>query len=80
MPLYETFSYNDNLPLRLSCQLPEKLKIVGDRDPEMLLILRLLSGNVKLTHNYTNKIIKSRVNYFSSDFSAFINWKKEFPL
>ena len=80
MPLYETFSYNDNFPLRVSRQLPEKLKIVGDRDPEILLILRLLSGNVELTHNYTNKTIKSRVNYFSSDFSAFRNWKKEFPL
>ncbi|MPS33141.1 MULTISPECIES: hypothetical protein [unclassified Salinivibrio] len=80
MPLYETFSYNDNLPLKIYRQLPEKLKIVGNRDPEILLILRLLSGNVELIHNYTDKKIKTRMNYFSSCFTKFSNWKKEFPL
>lgn len=79
MPMYETFSYKDNLPARILARLPEKLKIFDDRDPEVLLILRLLSGNVELTHNYTNKTIKSRINYFSSDFSSFSNWKTEFP-
>ncbi|PSU69508.1 hypothetical protein C9J20_01155 [Photobacterium phosphoreum] len=80
MPMHETFIYKDNLPIRVSRQLPEKLKIANDRDPEVLLILRLLSGNVELTHNYTNKTIKSRVNYFSSNLSAFRNWKTEFPI
>ncbi|MEZ8715901.1 hypothetical protein AB6D81_07890 [Vibrio splendidus] len=79
MAMYGTFGYKDNLPARISRQLPEKLKILDDRDPEILLILRLLSGNVELTHNYTNKTIKSRVNYFSSDLSSFRNWKNEFP-
>ncbi|NMD50874.1 hypothetical protein HG547_04410 [Shewanella sp. DNRA4] len=79
MPLYETFSYKDNLPLRFIGQLPEKLKITNNRDPEILLIIRLLSGNVTLTHNYTSKTIKSTVNYFSSDLSKFRNWGKEFP-
>ncbi|MEZ8579438.1 hypothetical protein AB6D24_06305 [Vibrio splendidus] len=79
MPMYETFSYKDNLPLRIFRPLPEKLKIVDDRDPEILLIMRLLSGNVELTHNYTSKVVKSRVNYFSSDLTPFNNWKTEFP-
>jgi hypothetical protein len=79
MPMYKTFSYKGNLPMRFSRQLPEKLKILDDRDPEILLILRLLSGNVELTHNYTNKKIKSRVNYFSSNLASFENWKAEFP-
>lgn len=79
MPMYKTFSYKDNLPIRISRQLPDKLKILDDRDPEILLVLRLLSGNVELTHNYTNKKIKSRKNYFSSDLAPFANWNTEFP-
>lgn len=79
MPTPETFSYKDNLPSHIFKQLPEKLKISGDKDPDILLIIRLLSGNVELTHNYTNKTIKSRVNYFTSDLSTFRNWKTDFP-
>ncbi|WGY47019.1 hypothetical protein [Vibrio sp. ABG19] len=79
MPSYETFSYKDNLPLRVFNSLPENLKISGDKDAEILLILRLLSGNVELLHKYKNKTVKSRVNYFSSDLSSFKNWKTEFP-
>lgn len=79
MARYLTFSYSENLPQRILTQLPDKLKISGDRDPEILLILRLLSGNVELTHTYSDKHIKSRINYFSSNFTAFSNWKREFP-
>ncbi|MEI8625984.1 hypothetical protein P4S67_18785 [Pseudoalteromonas sp. B137] len=80
MAQYVTFSYSDSLPQRILRQVPERLKISGTRDPEVLLILRLLSGNVELTHNYSSEQVKSRVNYFSSDFSAFSNWKREFPI
>ena len=79
MARYNTFSYSENLPKRIQTQLPENLIISGNRDPEILLILRLLSGNIKLTHNYSNKSIKSKINYFSSNFSTFQNWKKDFP-
>jgi hypothetical protein len=79
MALYETFLYSENLPQRILTQLPDKLKISGDKDPALLLILRLLSGNVELKHNFSNKKVKSRVNYFSSDLSSFNNWKIEFP-
>ncbi|WP_159821749.1 hypothetical protein [Colwellia sp. 20A7] len=79
MAQYVTFSYSDNLPQRILSQVPERLKISGTRDPEILLILRLLSGNVELSHHYSSKQVKSRVNYFSSDFSGFSNWKREFP-
>jgi hypothetical protein len=79
MPRYTTFSYSDNLPQRTFAQLPDNLKISGSRDPEILLILRLLSGSAELTHNFSNKQIKSRTNYFSSNFTAFLNWKRDFP-
>lgn len=59
MASYETFNYSESLPKRVLNQLPDKLKITGVRDPDILLILRLLSGNVELTHNYSNKRIKS---------------------
>ncbi|HIF9327857.1 TPA: hypothetical protein ACX6RL_004058 [Photobacterium damselae] len=80
MSRYVTFSYSDNLPRNINVQLPEELKILGSRDPEILIILRLLSGNIKLTHTYSNTIIKSRINYFSGDFTRFRNWKREFPV
>ena len=79
MTRYTTFSYSENLPKRILAQLPDNLKISGNKDPEILLILRLLSGNLELTHNYSNRRIKSRVNYFASDFSSFKNWKIDFP-
>lgn len=79
MATYQTFSYFENLPIRTLSQLPNSLKIVGTSDPEILLIMRLLSGNVELTHNYSNNRVKSRTNYFSSDLIAFTNWNREFP-
>tara|TARA_R110002051_G_scaffold68231_2_gene122934 strand:- start:5382 stop:6311 length:930 start_codon:yes stop_codon:yes gene_type:complete len=79
MAIYETFSYSENLPQRILVQLPDKLKISGERDSDILLILRLLSGNIELTHAYSDKKIKSRVNYFSSNLTAFSNWNREFP-
>ncbi|HDZ09188.1 hypothetical protein [Pseudohongiella sp.] len=76
---YLTFSYSDNLPSRIKERIPEFLKIKESRNPELLLILRLLSGNVILTHNYSDTIIKSRKNYFHSDLSRFRNWGRDFP-
>lgn len=79
MSRYATFSYSENLSEIIHSQLPEDLKIKGSGDPELLLTLRLLSGNVKLTHNYSNKVVESRVNYFSGDLIAPQNWKRDFP-
>ncbi|WP_201620451.1 hypothetical protein [Psychrobacter maritimus] len=80
MQRYLTFSYSDNLSKQVYLQLPDSLKLTGDSDSELLLILRLLSGNVELTHNYSNIAIKSRVNYFSGDLVRLRNWKKDFPV
>jgi hypothetical protein len=80
MALYVAFSYSDKLPQRVYAQLPQHLRLTGDRDSELLLILRLLSGNVKLVHNYSGSVIKSRVNYFSGDLVQVDNWKREFPV
>lgn len=80
MERYTAFSYEDNLQKRYLERLPDSLKIRGERDSDTLLILRILSGNAKVIHNYTNSEIKSRVNYFSSDFEKFGNWKNELPI
>jgi hypothetical protein len=79
MSQYLAFSYSDKLSKRVHSQLPQHLRLTGDRDSELLLILRLLSGNVELTHNYSDSVINSRVNYFSGDLVRADNWKKEFP-
>ena len=79
MASYKTFSYFENLPYPISDQLPSGLQISGERDSDILLILRLLSGNVELIHNYSSEKIRSRVNYFSSNISPFLNWMVEFP-
>jgi hypothetical protein len=80
MPGYVAFSYLDKLSQRVHSQLPQHLKLTGERDSELLLILRLLSGNVELTHNYSNSVMNSRVNYFSGDLVRANNWKREFPV
>jgi hypothetical protein len=80
MSRYVAFSYSDKLSQRVYTQLPQHLRLTGDRDSELLLILRLLSGNVELTHNYSDSVIKSRVNYFSGDLVLVDNWKREFPV
>jgi hypothetical protein len=60
-------------------KLPESLKIHGERDVEILLILRLLSGSVNLEHTSRGKVIKQRQNYFVSDFKNYPkNWGKKF--
>jgi hypothetical protein len=80
MPRFVTFNYSDKLPQRIHSQLPQNLRITGENDSELLLILRLLSGNVEVEHNYSNSVIKSRVNYFSGDLVRVNNWKTEFPV
>ncbi|MGK0272646.1 MAG: hypothetical protein ACI88H_003319 [Cocleimonas sp.] len=79
MSSYKTFEYSDNLTSRVYSSLPNNLQVTGENDPEILLIIRLLSGNLELIHSYTSKSIKSRINYFSGDFKAYSNWKTEFP-
>ncbi|MEZ8383525.1 hypothetical protein AB6C98_07480 [Vibrio splendidus] len=80
MSRYVTFSYSDKLSQRVFNQLPQHLRLTGDRDSELLIILRLLSGNVELIHNYSDSVIKSRVNYFSGDLVRPDNWKRDFPI
>ena len=79
MASYLTFSYSDNLPKSIKKNLPQALTVSGENDPELLLIIRILSGNLELTHNYSNKSVKHRKNYFYSDLTSFQNWKIDFP-
>ncbi|MEA5452967.1 hypothetical protein VB780_30630 [Leptolyngbya sp. CCNP1308] len=61
-------------------KIPESLRISGERDAEILLILRLLSGSANLKHSSRGKVIKQRQNYFVSDFKSYPkNWGKKFP-
>lgn len=80
MPPYISFSFEELLTETGKRNLPEILSIKND-SPEILIIIRILSGSVKLTHNYTNQDIVCRTNYFANDFKHYgQRWKKEFPL
>lgn len=80
MPRYETFSYEEILSELTLEKMPDSLKVKGDKDPEILLIIRLLSGSLRLHHHYSEVNILNRINYFSSDFKSFgQNWRTKFP-
>lgn len=79
MSRYEPFEFFDGLSESAKDKLPEGLKITGDNDPEILLLIRLLSGNLGV--RVADKRIAQKSNYFSPSFSSFGNaWGREFPL
>lgn len=74
------FEYSECFPQRTLDRMPEKLKIKGRNDPELLLIVRLLSGAIKLEHKSTSKKIFQKENYFSSSLNGYSQyWDKRFP-
>lgn len=74
------FKYSESLGSPALKRLPEGLRIKGSGDPELLLIVRLLSGSVKLEHIQTAKAIKQNENYFSEDLKGYgQRWDKKFP-
>ena len=79
MPSTFPFEYSDSFTTNTLLRTEEQLKITGNNDPEILLIARLLSGSIKLTHVATSKKILQKENYFSSDFRGYSqNWSRDF--
>lgn len=79
MPRYETFTYEETFSKNSRKKVPASLLIKGQKDPEILIILRLLSGSLQLNHNYSGTSIVSRTNYFTNNGKSFeTKWKRNF--
>ena len=75
------FLYSECLPAKTLARTPEILKINGNNDPAILLIVRLLSGAIKVEHVSSSKSFLQKENYFSSNFKGISQkWDKLFPL
>lgn len=75
-----SFIFKESFSETTSNRLPERLKISGRNDPEILLIVRLLSGALDLEHKYSGDLIKQRENFFSSDMKGYSqHWAKKLP-
>ncbi|MHC3921424.1 hypothetical protein [Alcaligenes nematophilus] len=78
MSHFEPFIFFDGLTESAKNKLPESLRVSGDNDPALLILLRLLSGNLGVLLG--EKRLPQRVNYFSPSFTAFGSmWAKKFP-
>lgn len=64
------FSFQEVLTTRELNRLPDSLKITGEGDPEVLLIVRLLSGALLIEHKMSSRKIDQKTNYFSSSFGS----------
>ena len=74
------FKYSEILGATALRRLPERLRIKGAGDSELLLIVRLLSGAARLEHVKSTKIIKQTDNYFSEDLKGYgQQWDRKFP-
>ncbi|HAV2137867.1 hypothetical protein I5L38_22745 [Serratia marcescens] len=74
------FKYTECFVGRTIENLPGRLHISGG-DPEVLLIIRLLSGAIKVEHISSSKSFYQNENYFSADFKGFgQQWGKRLPL
>jgi hypothetical protein len=80
MSLASSFTYSECFSLAALSRTPERLKLRGVGDPELLLLVRLLSGAIKVEHVGSSKSFHQKENYFSSDFKNFSQrWNKFFP-
>lgn len=80
MPAITPFTYYECLPEKTLNRVPQSLKIKGTGDSEVLLIMRLLSGSLKLEHANTSNLIIQKENYFSADLKGYQkSWDKKFP-
>lgn len=78
MSRHEPFLFFDGLSDSAKGKLPEGLRVSGENDPELLLLIRLLSGNLGI--KLSDKKIPQRINYFSPDLKNFGHmWAKKIP-
>lgn len=74
------FLYSECFSDRTLERIPNSLKIRGSGDSELLVIIRLLSGAVKLEHVSSSKCFFQKENYFSSDFKGYSqSWDNKLP-
>ncbi|NQZ55861.1 MAG: hypothetical protein HRT88_00080 [Lentisphaeraceae bacterium] len=79
MPRFTPFVFHEILNSNGRARTPEAL-VVTNRSPEILLILRLLSGSLKITHQYSDTDILCKTNYFTGDFRGYgQRWSQKFP-
>jgi hypothetical protein len=80
MTINSPFIFKESFSGIALSKLHEELKISGTNDPELLLIVRLLSGALDLEHKYSGDLLKHKENYFSSDMKGYSNhWAKKLP-
>ncbi|MNM09426.1 hypothetical protein D3C81_195150 [compost metagenome] len=70
MAQYLPFEFFDNLSEHAKSRLPVGLQITGENDPDVLVLIRLLSGNLGIRYAGVNKKIKQERNYFSPEFKS----------
>lgn len=75
------FIYSECFSPKLLARIPEGLKVKDSSNSELLLIIRLLSGSLKVEHVKSSKSFYQKDNYFSSDFKGYSqSWDKKIPL
>lgn len=75
------FSYSEYLSTGTLQKLPDELNVSIGTAPEVLLILRLLSGSIKLNHIKSQCSFIQTDNYFISDLKGYgQHWRKKFPM
>ncbi|MBV7439591.1 hypothetical protein [Aeromonas sp. sif2416] len=74
------FSYSEYLSESTLQKLPEELKVSAGNASEALIILRLLSGSIKINHIKSQCNFIQNDNYFISNLKGYgQHWKKQFP-
>ncbi len=74
------FAYSESLTPNAINKMPDELCISEQISSELLVIVRLLSGTVKIKHKNSGIIINQNRNFFASDLKSFNSkWEKEFP-
>lgn len=79
MAQYVPFEFFDRLPESAILKLPEALKVAGENDPDVLILIRMLSGNLGIRYAADGRVVRQAVNYFSPEFKSMgYNWGVKF--
>jgi hypothetical protein len=79
MTKFVPFKYTDTLEATYFNADEQHAKISENGNPEILLILRILSGTVKINHEFSNKEIILTKNFFKSDCSPCLAFREHIP-
>lgn len=80
MSLTTPFLYSECFSTKTLARIPESLRVKGCGDPALLLIIRLLSGAIKVEHISSSKTFHQKENYFTADLLGYSqHWDKRFP-